>query len=50
MSKVLDKLVPQPLWDIFESICEIPHPSKHEKKIGEFLKGFTFDVGQKANA
>jgi len=48
MSKVLSELKPQALWDIFESICEIPHPSKHEKKIGAFFMDFAKKHGLKA--
>lgn len=30
---VLDKLYPTALWENFENICNIPHPSKHEEKL-----------------
>ncbi|MDY0015186.1 MAG: aminoacyl-histidine dipeptidase [Bacteroidales bacterium] len=33
----LSQLKPQPLWENFGHICSIPHPSKHEGKILEFL-------------
>lgn len=37
MGNVLNGLQPSGLWSIFESICEIPHPSKHEEKIREYV-------------
>ncbi|TKG92835.1 aminoacyl-histidine dipeptidase [Puteibacter caeruleilacunae] len=36
----LDKLTPQPLWDYFEDICQVPRPSKKEEKIIKFLLDF----------
>ena len=33
-------LEPKPLWGYFHEICQIPHPSKNEKKIIEFMKEF----------
>ena len=29
----LTKLYPKTLWEIFDNICAIPHPSKHEEKL-----------------
>ncbi|MDD2716880.1 MAG: aminoacyl-histidine dipeptidase [Candidatus Wallbacteria bacterium] len=40
MAKILGSLKPQPLWDIFESICKVPHPSKHEEKLIKFILEF----------
>ncbi len=40
MNTDLSKLQPQQLWQNFANICQIPHPSKHEAKIVEFLKAF----------
>jgi dipeptidase D len=34
------KLEPKPLWNYFHEITQIPHPSKKEKKIIEFMKEF----------
>lgn len=45
MSKVLSHLEPKPLWNIFEDICTIPHPSKKEAKIIEFAKNFGEKLG-----
>lgn len=39
MSELL-KLKPDTLWKNFSEICKIPHPSKKEKKIIEFMKKF----------
>jgi len=36
----LDGLAPAPVWRFFESICQIPRPSKHEEKIIGFLMDF----------
>ncbi|MCW0481305.1 aminoacyl-histidine dipeptidase [Gaoshiqia sediminis] len=33
----LDKLQPQPIWNFFEDICQVPRPSKKEGKIRQFL-------------
>jgi dipeptidase D len=38
--KKLNTLSPQPLWDYFEKICQVPRPSKKEEKIRKFLVGF----------
>jgi len=34
------KLEPKPLWNYFHEITQIPHPSKKEKKIVEYMKEF----------
>lgn len=36
----LSKLQPQPLWNYFEDICQVPRPSKKEGKIRQFLIRF----------
>lgn len=36
----LDKLSPQPVWNYFEDICQVPRPSKKEEKIIKFLQDF----------
>ncbi|MBC8004965.1 MAG: cytosol nonspecific dipeptidase, partial [Verrucomicrobia bacterium] len=38
--KVLNNLTPQPLWNYFEDICQVPRPSKKEEKIIRFLLDF----------
>ena len=37
MGNILGGLKPTALWNNFESICGIPHPSKKEQKITEFV-------------
>lgn len=36
----LENLQPQPLWNYFEEICQVPRPSKKEEKIIRFLLDF----------
>lgn len=36
----LNKLSPQPVWDYFEDICQVPRPSKKEEQIIHFLLEF----------
>ena len=38
--KTLAQLQPQPLFDYFEQICQVPRPSKKEEKIRQFLLDF----------
>lgn len=38
--RALENLRPQPLWNYFEDICQVPRPSKKEGKIIEFLLDF----------
>ncbi|MFO8066466.1 MAG: aminoacyl-histidine dipeptidase [Bacteroidales bacterium] len=45
MSKVLSGLKPQAVWEFFEEICNIPHPSKHEEKMIEYTKDFAAKHG-----
>jgi len=40
MPHPLSNLQPQPLWDIFQEICEIPHPSGKLEKIIDYVKNF----------
>ena len=37
---ILSKLSPQPLFNYFEQICQVPRPSKKEEKIRQFLIAF----------
>lgn len=41
----LSQLSPQPLWQLFEQICSIPHPSKHEDKIAAWIVSWANDLG-----
>ena len=36
----LSQLTPQPLFNYFEDICQVPRPSKKEEKIRQFLLDF----------
>ncbi len=45
MSDILKDLQPEALWRIFEEMCHVPRPSKHEDKIQEFAVNF----GEKLN-
>lgn len=45
MTKVLSNLAPKTLWNYFEDICNIPHPSKKEEKIVAYVKKFGEDLG-----
>lgn len=40
MNSELKNLYPSTLWESFASICNIPHPSKHEEQILAFLKNW----------
>ncbi len=48
MSKEISKLEPTTLWSIFEQICKIPHPSKKESQIIDFVMNFAEKHGLKA--
>jgi len=41
----LSQLSPKPLWSIFEKICSIPHPSKHEQKISAWIQQWAIELG-----
>lgn len=40
MTKVLANLQPAGLWNLFEEVCAIPRPSKHEERIRAFILDF----------
>jgi len=40
MSNVLGNLNPHLLWKHFEEICRIPHPSRHEKELAQYIVNF----------
>lgn len=44
----LENLSPQPLWNYFEDICQVPRPSKKEEKIRAFLLEFAAKNGLEA--
>ncbi|MCG3730589.1 aminoacyl-histidine dipeptidase [Vibrio cincinnatiensis] len=33
----ISKLSPSPVWQFFDKICSIPHPSKHEQALAQFI-------------
>ena len=46
--KKLAQLAPQPLFDYFEQICQVPRPSKKEEKIRTYLLEFALENGLNA--
>jgi dipeptidase D len=34
------ELQPQEVWEHFQTLCEIPRPSKHEQQLRDYLKGW----------
>ena len=38
--EILKGLKPEAVWGYFEEICQVPHPSKKEEKIGAWLMDF----------
>ncbi|WP_105900982.1 aminoacyl-histidine dipeptidase [Vibrio gangliei] len=34
---VFSQLSPQPVWQFFDKICSIPHPSKHEEALAQYI-------------
>ena len=47
MSQELSNLKPELLWQIFEEICNIPHPSKYEGKMDEVEKHYDANKSEK---
>ncbi|MGL1957662.1 MAG: aminoacyl-histidine dipeptidase [Colwellia sp.] len=41
----LSHLTPTSLWQLFEKICSIPHPSKHEQKISAWIQTWATALG-----
>ncbi|WP_448212497.1 aminoacyl-histidine dipeptidase [Colwellia sp. MEBiC06753] len=41
----LANLTPAPLWQLFEKICSIPHPSKHEQAISAWIQSWAKELG-----
>lgn len=41
----LSQLKPAGLWQLFEQICSIPRPSKHEQKISLWIQSWAKDLG-----
>ena len=45
MTRVLASLQPEPVWRHFETICAIPHPSRHEEAIRRHLIELATQLG-----
>ena len=43
--KEITELEPKALWKQFAKVCSIPHPSKHEEKIRQYVIGFAEEHG-----
>ncbi|WEM41700.1 aminoacyl-histidine dipeptidase [Photobacterium sp. DA100] len=41
----ISQLSPQPVWQFFDQICSIPHPSKHEEALAQHIIQFAQDEG-----
>jgi dipeptidase D len=41
----ISHLQPASLWQLFEKICSIPHPSKHEQKISLWIQEWAKELG-----
>ena len=41
----LSQLKPAKLWQLFEKICSIPHPSKHEQQISLWIQSWANELG-----
>lgn len=39
----ISKLSPVPVWQFFEKICSIPHPSKHEEALAQYIVNWATD-------
>ena len=39
----ISQLQPQALWQWFDQICAIPHPSKHEQALSEHIQAWARD-------
>ncbi len=47
MGTILGSLQPAALWNHFEEICKIPHPSKHEEKLRDYVVGWAKSLDMK---
>ncbi|MBY8276737.1 aminoacyl-histidine dipeptidase [Vibrio fluvialis] len=41
----ISKLSPAPVWQFFDKICSIPHPSKHEEALAQYIIGWAKEQG-----
>jgi dipeptidase D len=45
MNNEIEKLYPQPLWETFYKLTQIPRPSHHEKLVQDFVFNFGTSLG-----
>ena len=45
MANVLAGLKPEKVWEYFEAITQIPHPSKKEEKIRQYVLDWANKMG-----
>ena len=41
----ISQLSPAPVWQFFDKICSIPHPSKHEEQLAQFIVDWATSEG-----
>ncbi|MFG0771650.1 aminoacyl-histidine dipeptidase [Vibrio plantisponsor] len=41
----ISTLSPAPVWQFFDKICSIPHPSKHEEALAQAIIGWVTELG-----
>ncbi|MCY9864809.1 aminoacyl-histidine dipeptidase [Vibrio coralliirubri] len=41
----ISKLSPAPIWQFFDKICSIPHPSKHEEELAQYIIAWATEQG-----
>ncbi|MEZ8723403.1 aminoacyl-histidine dipeptidase [Vibrio pomeroyi] len=41
----ISKLSPTPIWQFFDKICSIPHPSKHEEELAQYIIAWATEQG-----
>ncbi|WP_299688265.1 aminoacyl-histidine dipeptidase [uncultured Vibrio sp.] len=41
----ISNLSPAPIWQFFEKICSIPHPSKHEEALAQYIIAWATEQG-----
>ncbi len=41
----ISNLSPAPVWQFFDKICSIPHPSKHEEQLAQAIIGWVTELG-----
>ncbi|MCK6262570.1 aminoacyl-histidine dipeptidase [Vibrio sp. ZSDE26] len=41
----ISNLSPAPIWQFFDKICSIPHPSKHEEALAQYIIGWATEQG-----